>query len=360
MADNMTQHGENLPNAQSEALPQKKSKERGAVLMLVLIVLTALSILSVEFSRYAFLDYALSSSTRSILQSKLLTESAEQYATIILTKQYVEETFQRRSPYDFEESPLLWEEFSAEFSASEFEGEIADENSLFPLNRIVRFYSTDRGLQEESQKIFLRLIIYLLKQHGYSANDQELESLGEGFLKSIFQWTGLEELDEESKEWYLDQDVPRLPPKRIFQNPQELWLLRWPDLSEEWQERLLLGRGAIPGLLDLVTTWSMGPMNMNTLQPFIVAALNPDPDSALAFTEDILEERADKVTRETTRWYNEIFEQYGLALPIGLVDNKSRVYRLLVDIGSGARKTQLLSIGMATDIKVIWSYRLIQ
>ena len=57
-----------------------KDKRRGAVLILVLVVLTGLSVLTVEFSRDILLDHAMSTSTRSILAAKPLMESGERRA----------------------------------------------------------------------------------------------------------------------------------------------------------------------------------------------------------------------------------------------------------------------------------------
>lgn len=63
-----------------------KDKRRGAVLILVLFVLTGLSVLTVEFSRDILLDHAMSTSTRSILAAKPLMESGERLATAVLTR----------------------------------------------------------------------------------------------------------------------------------------------------------------------------------------------------------------------------------------------------------------------------------
>lgn len=63
-----------------------KDKRRGAVLILVLFVLTGLSVLTVEFNRDILLDHAMSTSTRSILAAKPLMESGERLATAVLTR----------------------------------------------------------------------------------------------------------------------------------------------------------------------------------------------------------------------------------------------------------------------------------
>ena len=66
-----------------------KDRRRGAVLILVLFVLTGLS---VEYSRDILLDHAMSASTRSILAAKPLMESGERLATAVLTRNSEEGT----------------------------------------------------------------------------------------------------------------------------------------------------------------------------------------------------------------------------------------------------------------------------
>lgn len=63
-----------------------RGKRRGAVLILVLFVLTGLSVLTVELSRDILLDHAISTSTRSTLAVKPLMESGERLVTTALTR----------------------------------------------------------------------------------------------------------------------------------------------------------------------------------------------------------------------------------------------------------------------------------
>ena len=334
---------------------------RGAVLVIVLIVLSALSLLAVEFSRYAFLDHALSVSTRSVLSSKLLAESAEQFAATILVDHYNKEQKEDTLPLDLQQMDIIWSQFSEEFRVAEFEGQIRDENSRFPLNRIFHSLIADKSRAESAQQILQRILGYLLEQHGYDGGELERQTLVEGLTKSIMQWGGGLAIESEDLLWYLEQDIIRLPPERPFISPQELWILHWPDISEELQSRVLLGNERIPGLLDLITVWSTGPMNINTLEPIVVGALPSDTNTSIDFATAILQARADENTLTNPDWYDKIFEQHGgIVLPIGLIDSRTRVYRLSLNLGVGARKTRLLSIGNVSYTKINWKYRIIQ
>ncbi len=117
-----------------------KDRRRGAVLILVLFVLTGLSVLTVEFSRDILLDHAMSASTRSILAAKPLMESGERLATAVLTRNSEEGT-----PDHMREDWGLFgiglERLSAELPGADLSGSIEDENSRFPINAI--FYERE-------------------------------------------------------------------------------------------------------------------------------------------------------------------------------------------------------------------------
>ncbi|WP_279062303.1 hypothetical protein [Bilophila wadsworthia] len=110
-----------------------KDKRRGAVLILVLFVLTGLSVLTVEFSRDILLDHAMSTSTRSILAAKPLMESGERLATAVLTR-----NSEAGTPDHVREDWGLFglglERLSAEHTARArtFRAPSEDENSRFP------------------------------------------------------------------------------------------------------------------------------------------------------------------------------------------------------------------------------------
>ena len=124
-----------------------KDKRRGAVLILVLFVLTGLSVLTVEFSRDILLDHAMSTSTRSILAAKPLMESGERLATAVLTR-----NSEAGTPDHVREDWGLFglglERLSAELPGADLSGSIEDENSRFPINAIFYEREADRARAE--------------------------------------------------------------------------------------------------------------------------------------------------------------------------------------------------------------------
>ena len=134
-----------------------KDKRRGAVLILVLFVLTGLSVLTVEFSRDILLDHAMSTSTRSILAAKPLMESGERLATAVLTR-----NSEAGTPDHVREDWGLFglglERLSAELPGADLSGSIEDENSRFPINAIFYEREADRARAEAFADILTRLL----------------------------------------------------------------------------------------------------------------------------------------------------------------------------------------------------------
>ena len=139
-----------------------KDKRRGAVLILVLFVLTGLSVLTVEFSRDILLDHAMSTSTRSILAAKPLMESGERLATAVLTR-----NSEAGTPDHVREDWGLFglglERLSAELPGADLSGSIEDENSRFPINAIFYEREADRARAEAFADILTRLRAGLMR-----------------------------------------------------------------------------------------------------------------------------------------------------------------------------------------------------
>ena len=183
-----------------------KDKRRGAVLILVLFVLTGLSVLTVEFSRDILLDHAMSTSTRSILAAKPLMESGERLATAVLTR-----NSEAGTPDHVREDWGLFglglERLSAELPGADLSGSIEDENSRFPINAIFYEREADRARAEAFADILTRLLAGLMRVHGYAGGPDNALALAKEYVDSLRQWGGQTETDQDTLKWYLTQNA---------------------------------------------------------------------------------------------------------------------------------------------------------
>ena len=179
-----------------------KDRRRGAVLILVLFVLTGLSVLTVEFSRDILLDHAMSASTRSILAAKPLMESGERLATAVLTRNSEEGTPDHMRE-DWGLFGLGLERLSAELPGADLSGSIEDENSRFPINAIFYEREADRARAEAFADILTRLLAGLMRVHGYAGGTDNALALAKEYVDSLRQWGGLAETDQDTLKWYL-------------------------------------------------------------------------------------------------------------------------------------------------------------
>ena len=315
-----------------------KDQRRGAVLILVLFVLTGLSVLTVEFSRDILLDHAMSTSTRSILAAKPLMESGERLATAVLTR-----NSEAGTPDHVREDWGLFglglERLSAELPGADLSGSIEDENSRFPINAIFYEREADRARAEAFADILTRLLAGLMRVHGYAGGPDNALALAKEYVNSLRQWGGQTETDQDTLKWYLTQTPRYLPPGRPLLAPEEILLVRWPHVEQEWGRDVLRGTKELPGLLETLTIWTQGPMNMNTLQPAVLSALVRDERQARPFVNAVQHYRDNPDNDLGENWYKDLLSAYDVpALPNGCLDVRSRWYRLNLTVQQGARK----------------------
>ena len=140
--------------------------------------------------------------------------------------------------------------------------------------------------------------------------------------------------------------------------PEEILLVRWPHVEQEWGRDVLRGTKELPGLLETLTIWTQGPMNMNTLQPAVLSALVRDERQARPFVNAVLHYRDNPDNDLGENWYKDLLSAYDVpALPNGCLDVRSRWYRLNLTARQGARKNTLTSVGWVTHEYVTWEYR---
>ena len=337
-----------------------RNRRRGAVLILVLFVLTGLSVLTVEFSRDVLLDHALSASTRSILAAKPLMESGERLATATLTKNSEQGTPDHpREDWGLFDREL--ERLSAELRGSTLSGTIEDENSRFPINAIFYEREADRTKAEAFAGILVRMLAGLMRLHGYAGGQDNAVELAKEYVESLLQWGGQIETPQDVLKWYLEQTPRRLPPGRPLEAPEEILLVYWPHVEPEWAKAVLGGTETLPGLMESLTVWARGPMNMNTLRPAVLGALVRDERQVRPFVNAILQYRNNPDNELEENWYKDLLSAYDPpALPNGCLDVRSRWYRLNLTVQQGARKNTLTSVGWVTHEYVTWEYRAVR
>lgn len=334
-----------------------KDKRRGAVLILVLFVLTGLSVLTVEFSRDILLDHAMSTSTRSILAAKPLMESGR-------TPRHGcphPGTAKREPRITCGRIGYCSASAGTAFRRTAGRGPFGlHRGRKQPLSHQRHFLRTrGRSCRAEAfADILTRLLAGLMRVHGYAGGPDNALALAKEYVDSLRQWGGQTETDQDTLKWYLTQTPRYLPPGRPLLAPEEILLVRWPHVEQEWGRDVLRGTKELPGLLETLTIWTQGPMNMNTLQPAVLSALVRDERQARPFVNAVLHYRDNPDNDLGENWYKDLLSAYDVpALPNGCLDVRSRWYRLNLTVRQGARKNTLTSVGWVTHEYVTWEYR---
>lgn len=335
---------------------------QGTVLIIVLIILTGLAAITAQLSQFVLYDYTLANLNKRTLQGKILAESGENLAIKLMQHNLTAEASTFSKKYKLEETALIWQNIMNSLQGEDFSIKIIDENSLFPINNI---FSTTDNLRIQAlyyQEILKNMIVNLMRQNGYIDTETGTYKKAEEMVNAILTWGRRENISEDDFKKYLTLPVPCLPPKRPLESPQELNLIVWPSsINETLLQAVLHGTEENKGLIDLITVWSNGPMNIIFLDPIIVKSLCDSQTQAKDFLQQILSIRNSKENINETAWYREIFERFSQDIPPqNILTHASRNFRFYIQIGTGNNKITMVSICTIYKNYIKWRYKNIQ
>ena len=333
---------------------------QGTVLIIVLIILTGLAAIASRLSQFVLYDHALANLNKRTTQSKIFAESGENLAVKLLRNNLSATSAARK--HTLEELTIIWQAIMDSFKSEDFSIQIVDENSFFPINNI--FSSTDdtRKRALYHQQILKNILVNLMKQNGYAGTEENAYEMADEMLNSMLIWGGQIAPDAEELKKYLALPVRCFPPERPFENPQELNLIAWPQtIDQTLIHNIINGTDNGKGLIDIVSVWSSGPMNIVFLEPVVVRSLYDGQNQAGDFLQQILLKRTSKENLNETAWYREIFESFAQNVPSqSIVSHSSRVFRFHIRVGAGNNNISMVSICTIYDNYIKWKYKNIQ
>ncbi|MFA9394535.1 MAG: general secretion pathway protein GspK [Halodesulfovibrio sp.] len=333
----------------------ERNNEQGTIIIIVLLVLVVLSFLAMELSKETLIDHTSSVYVKSSITGNILCDSGRMLAKEIL----VTDLEESKGDYNFETWGLFnteLEDISEELTSGTLSGEITDENSLFPINKLALLDKNTKKITEQYQGVFLRMLKTL-------CSDLNLTSgTAEDLLISIRIWQG-EQLSRASEDdtWYAAQKIPYTRTKKTFRSPNEMLLLYWPKAKEGDIEKLYYGTDSISGLRDLMTIWGEGPINMNTANETLTAAIPVVNNNKEDFLNRMALYRNDPTSNFETTWYLNAAKFSGIEeknIPKDILDFKSNTFRvtLTADIGSGSKKEIIFLRRTDKKIALLGSY----
>lgn len=334
---------------------------QGTVLLIVLIILIGLAAISAELSQFVLYDYALANLNKRNIQSKILAESGENLAIKLVQYNLSTKVQQQTQKYKIEELGYIWQTIMSSLESEDFSMKIIDENSFFPINNI--FITGDaqkRALYY--QQILKSILVILMQKNGYTGTEENAYELAEEMIKAILIWGKKQTLTLDELKEYSAKSVQCLPPKRPFENPQELNLIAWPAaINQTLVHNVINGTENNKGLVDIITTWSNGPMNIIFLDPLIIQSFCDKQNQSKEFLQQILTERNLKENFNDRTWFREIFESFALDLPSqNILFHSSRTFRFYIQVGAGSNKITMVSICTIYDNYIKWRYKNIQ
>lgn len=262
----------------------RKRSETGAVLLIVLILMALVASIVADIIKASRYDYSGAAYLKNSYVSNTILESAADTTIAMFRDRIAGGNFADFEKFRRNYSSIL-KSASSVMDAGELTGKIEDESSRLPLNMESKSNST------KIKKVFVSLLFNLCDEHNFGAGDDTLGYANE-YANSLLCWIGNGTLCNNDRDYYRSLDPEYDLSGKHIQSIDELLLIRRPDnwLDDEEFMELYNGSGNIPGLKDLVTPYSKGPMNINTLKKEIVMSLIPvdrSVDEKLNFYDDL-------------------------------------------------------------------------
>ncbi len=172
---------------------ERRKRQRGVVLILVLFIISGLSLVSIELNRTILLDHVFSLTSRSILASKPLLNSCETLAALFLVrKEQANGENERIASFAHtqNEFSLFVNMYNDQLKSGSIRISLEDENSRFPLKALYAEGSAGTQKAEICRLMFERMLSFLLLRHGYEGSHDAARLCAREFLDGLLSWGG--------------------------------------------------------------------------------------------------------------------------------------------------------------------------
>ncbi len=314
----------------------RKNGRQGSIMIVVLLVLAAAAYLIMESGKSLRINYEGAAAQRMLATGGSLLRSGVAIAREVLMEDLRKTKDNADTRFDNWADPDLYKRLTAGLSSGDLNGAIVAEDGKIPINSFLSGSGVGKALGE----IFVRLVSRLAQAHG-------IEAKATDYLTSIQIWMGKKDTQGD-QQWYAGEAPPYTLAKGKFHSPHELLLVRWKGVDMDGRRKVLYGANGVPGLIEFITVWGQGRINMNVAPLEVVAAVCPEPHLLEDFVSSIEAYRKDGANSFTSSWYKVIASNVGITLkkfPDKGLTFKSTVFRvsLEAEVGAGTiRSTSIL------------------
>lgn len=314
---------------------EPRGNARGAVLVMVLLLLSVLVVATMESMRLMQVDQVSSRVFASSMQGRSLSRAGVSYARYLLLRDLAE-----KESATVDHNGEAWARFlqseeisRPELQTGELNGTITDEQGKFPVNALV---GPDGNFRQSYRQVLQRL----LEAPPFSLEPVRRDTI----VQSLKDWLDADgvptgEFGAETPFYQAGEGNYRCKNGPLL-TIGELALVRGVD------GKLLEGGEDSPGLKDLLTVHSDGQINVNTAPEAILAAMvNPalSRETALEFAQEAVDYRSDSRHFDflgEVDWYRNRLPGYNdVQLPADMLTTSSDFFSVLVRASSGSAGT---------------------
>ncbi|MFW6324285.1 MAG: type II secretion system minor pseudopilin GspK [Desulfovibrionales bacterium] len=312
--------------------------ERGAALIMVLLVITILVVVVIEGVRTMQVDLAGSAALHKGFESKHAALSGLEMAKRVLL-----EDLNGESGADHEGEP--WADFLRQDEVplpdirEHLQGTIVDEHSKFPINSLL----DEEGSVSRPHRAVLH---NLLTGPVFGLSDEDADAM----IAAFVDW--LDTNHEPAGFSGAEDDTYQLDSVGYEARDGEIRSLAEVRLIKGITDALYYGTEGNPGLMDLLTVYSRDSVNINTASPQLLAALIKQdesgirPEEAWEFALEMVEYRRDPMHFEdlsSPGWYTNVLGSLSIHLH-DVVTTESSVYSVSLTARSGSGQRRLFAV----------------
>jgi general secretion pathway protein K len=251
-------------------------KEKGAVLILVLVVIAFLSVLVLEFGHLMRLDAVMAGNHANSTKAFYLARSGVSLALVLVDKKDGPEYEEWIK--DLPDFPITMSLGDGEVSFT-----IIDEQSKINMNHLLR---ADGSLNRRQVELLFNLFDILNRQYekpifSYAMVPAMVDWIDRDDEVTVFDFIIIGENEGAESEYYEDLDPPYKTKNAPFDTFRELLKVRGINEKVLYGEKRAEGETTY-GLSEYVTVYGDGKININTASSMVLQALDREIDEVLA------------------------------------------------------------------------------
>ena len=284
--------------------------QSGIALITVILIISILAAAALELNRSTRTDvYDATNLSDGIRLGYIAKSGFYGAAALLMNAKNNYETLRD----DWAHAEILSAQSKSFFPDGYFLVRVEDEKGKIPLNKLVTGGAVNADIKD--------MLLRLLRQPEFELEDQKTLEIADAIIDWIDENSDISGMGAESS-YYASLMIPYTAKNEPLDCIEELLMIR--GITKE----LFAGTNKKPGLIQCVTIYGTGAVNMNPAPKFVLRALSPDITAELADKMDEYRKKSGN-NLSASNWYKNVPGMEGITIKQELIETvKSNYFRI--------------------------------